>query len=829
MMEFFKKHNITILCLTLIISLSSLAVYNYFHQKDILLQQLNVDTDNIVQSVTSSISKFSAIKDVMNIQDLIKNISLKLDIFEFRYLDKDGIILNSMFTEEIGKKFERPNFDISDKSKLGEFYQDERDMTSVLAISFPVNRDEELISIVDLAVDISEFDYTSEEAKEASIQRMQTDVTNLVNSIASSVLTSLSIIETVDFFDFLNNFLKSTENIVEVAILDKDGKVTVSSNPERTGKDLGKETTQTQRGFMVEQGKDIYRIIDHIDPDKPEGSHLMLLIDATSYVSNVRQMLYTAIATSLFTIIFALTIAYSIYRINLERAKKENACLEAKVKERTKEVGDILDNVGQSILTVSEDLIVNPEYSLTSEEIFEQKPAGISVEKLLYQTEEGETTFKDWANFVFGDDRLIDMDGLIDIADKEITITVGEKNKIIHAEYRPIYEEGSEKVKKIMLVLTDITQQKEMEAQNAKEREEHEQVVKILRDQDSFFSFLNDSKTIIQDAERILEKLMEEEMDHTPLINELFRGMHTIKGTAAVFSIHNVSLLAHDIENTFNDIRQKKEKIEPELTEDLREKIQKLFDNLEGVVTTLGQLVGESFGTGHKVVKVKEEKITSFRKLLEDAKASDSIRKELTQGFRDLLKVPIGRAFRKFPEMAQLTAEKLGKAVHLEVIGGDLEIEKEIEDILSAPMTHIIRNSVDHGIEDPSGRAMMEKPETGSVIVDCKLEENHVVIRIKDDGKGIDPEVIKKLVLKKGFMPEAEVAKLSDQEAIFLIFHPGFSSKEETTDLSGRGVGMDVVRTEVEKCGGTVELESEVMKGTTITLRIPESIQSATG
>ncbi len=337
-MEFFKKHNLTILCLTLIICLSSLAAYNYFHQKEILLQQLNVDTDSIVQSVTSSITKFTAIKDLMNIQDLIKNISLKLDIFEFRYLDKDGIILNSMFIEEIGEKFERPNFDLSDPKNLGRFYQDERDMTNVLAISYPVKGGGQVLGIIDLAVDISEFDYTSEEVKEASVLRMQTDVNNLLNAISSSVLSSLSIFETVDFFDFLNAFIKSTENIVEVALLNKEGQVMVSSNPERAGKELGKEITDIQRGFLVENGRDVYRIIDHIDPKQPEGNHLMLLMDATSYVANVRQMLLTAIAVSLFTIVFALTIAYSIYRINLERAKKENLRLETMVKERTKEL-----------------------------------------------------------------------------------------------------------------------------------------------------------------------------------------------------------------------------------------------------------------------------------------------------------------------------------------------------------------------------------------------------------------------------------------------------------------------------------------------------------
>ncbi|MBI5185375.1 MAG: Hpt domain-containing protein [Nitrospinae bacterium] len=825
-MEFFKKHNITILCLTLIICLSSLATYNYFHQKEILLQQLNVDTDNIVKSVSSSISKFTAIKDLMNIQDLIKNISLKLDIFEFRYMDKDGTILNSMFKEEIGQKFERPNFDITDKKSLGKFYEDERDMTKVLAVSYPVNRGEEIVGIIDLAVDISEFNSASREVRETALRRMETDVTNLVNSVASSVLTSLSIFETVDFLDFLANFVKSTENIVEVALLDKDGKVLVSSNPDRAGKDLGKKLAEPQRGFLTEKGRDAYRIIDLVNPSKSDGIHLMLLMDATSYVSNVRQLLVTAIATSLFTILFALTIAYSIYRINLERAKKENARLESKVRERTKEIGDILDNVGQGILTVSEDLIVNPEYSLISEKIFEKKPAGEPLAGLLYQTGEGVKSFIDWAKLFFDPNKLISVDGIIEIAEKEMKIKAGNKIKTLHVEYRPIYGEDAKTVKKIMAVLTDITSQKEMEAKSAREREEHEQVVKILRDQDSFFSFLEESRKIISEAEAILGELLEKQENHDPLVNQLFRGMHTIKGTAAVFSIRHVSSLAHEIENHFNEIRQRKREVSPELVKELREQLQRLFDGLEGVVATLAQLVGGAFGAGHKVVKIKEEKIHAFQQMLETMDGLREARPLILRSFKELMKVPIGRAFRKFPDMAKTTAEKLGKEVQLEIRGGDLEIEKELEGVLAAPMMHIIRNSVDHGIEDPSDRAMLEKPEKGSVIVECGRENGHIVVRVKDDGKGIDPDEIKKVAVRKGFISEAEVASLSDHEAICLIFHPGFSSKEEATDLSGRGVGMDVVKTEVEKIGGSVELASEVLKGSTITLRLPEHIRT---
>ncbi len=344
-MEFIKKHNIFIFCFFLILCLSSLAFYNYISQKRVLLHQLSIDTENVHKSVSSSINKFSAIKDTLGIQHLLKSISLELDIFEFRYMNKDGVILNSMFAKEIGGKFQRPDFDPLDPKNLGRFYQDIRDMTNVLAIFHPVKRGKELIGIIDLAVDISEFEYSSEEGKSAALLRMRTDVYNLVNAISTSILNSLSVFETVDFSDFLESFLKSSESILEVAILNREGKVEVSTNLDRRGKRLGVEFTISQRGFTAEKGKDIYRIIGHVNPNDPEGSHLMLLIDATLYVANLQKLFFTAVATTLLTILFSLTITYSIYRINLERTKKENIRLEEMVKERTTELSEANENL----------------------------------------------------------------------------------------------------------------------------------------------------------------------------------------------------------------------------------------------------------------------------------------------------------------------------------------------------------------------------------------------------------------------------------------------------------------------------------------------------
>ncbi len=787
---------------------------------------MHVDAKNTVQSVATGVSKFSDVKTMMNIQGLIKNISLNLDIFEFRYLDANGIVLNSMFEEEIGQKFDHPGLDVLNKENLGEFYVDERDMTTVLAVSFPVMDGSKTIGIIDLAIDISEFDFSEDGVKEIAIERMKPDTLNLLNAIAGSISTSSAIFETVDLFDFLNFFAQMAESIVEVAIIDKNGKVEVSNLLDESGKVLPGGKVEVSDGLTTLNGRTVFRSISKINPYDDDSKFLRLVIDAKDYEANSKQLLVAAITTSLLTIIFSLTIAYSIYKINLERAKKENLRLEAKVKERTREIGDIMDNVGQGIITVPENIVVNPEYSMFAESIFKKKPAGVRLSSLLYQDEKKAEEFDEWLEMFFDKNAIITFDDIVDMADSEVETLIDGKTKNLKIEYRPILDEDSQSVRKVMVVLSDITKEKELEAEREKERQEHERVVKILRDQDSFFGFLDDSRDSINNMQNILAQLMAETEGDSELINELFRGVHTIKGNASSFSINDVSCLAHEIESVFNSIREGSVKVTPELVESLRGQLHEIFENMESVVNLMTQLVGESFGAaGHKVVKVKEEKMSALCELLKKIEAPANVRNQLKECVEQMLKAPVGRITRRYPDMVKSIALELGKKVNVKLDVGDIEISGHVEHAIADPLIHILRNAVDHGIEEPQNRTAAGKPEEGTIVIECRETDDSIILAIKDDGGGIDPDKIRMVAQKKGVITESEARALSDDEAIAIIFRPDFSSREEATDLSGRGVGMDVVKTEVEAVGGSIRLESEFMKGTTITLIIPKNLK----
>jgi len=183
--------------------------------------------------------------------------------------------------------------------------------------------------------------------------------------------------------------------------------------------------------------------------------------------------------------------------------------------------------------------------------------------------------------------------------------------------------------------------------------------------------------------------------------------------------------------------------------------------------------------------------------------------------------LPIGKVFNKFPRLVRDLARELGKKVKLIIEGEDTELDKSIIEEIGDPLVHMIRNAVDHGIEPPEERIKKGKPEEGTIWLKAYNEGNMIVIEIKDDGKGMDAEILKQKAIEKGLITPQEAENMSDKEAFMLIFKPGFSTAEKVTNVSGRGVGMDVVKTNIEKLNGIIEIDSVPGKGTTIKLKIP--------
>ena len=194
---------------------------------------------------------------------------------------------------------------------------------------------------------------------------------------------------------------------------------------------------------------------------------------------------------------------------------------------------------------------------------------------------------------------------------------------------------------------------------------------------------------------------------------------------------------------------------------------------------------------------------------------------ELQEGVMQTRMQPIGNAWGKLPRIVRDLSHELDRPIELEMVGAETELDRQVLELIRDPLTHMVRNSADHGIEPPDERERVGKPRTGTIKVSAFHEGGHIIIEIADDGKGLNTARLKEKALEKGIVTETELADMTDAQIHMLIFHAGFSTAEKITSVSGRGVGMDVVRTNIELIGGSIDLHSQEGKGTSVRIKIP--------
>ncbi len=260
-------------------------------------------------------------------------------------------------------------------------------------------------------------------------------------------------------------------------------------------------------------------------------------------------------------------------------------------------------------------------------------------------------------------------------------------------------------------------------------------------------------------------------------------------------------------------------KSKPIVEQTIRVDVQRLDD--------LMNLVGELVLGKNRLVSVAQKAEEKFsgdevvEELGEVANQITLVTTDLQMGVMKTRMVQIGKVFNKFPRVVRDISRELNKEVELIIEGAETELDKSVVEEINDPLVHIVRNAIDHGIEAPEDRVKLGKPSKGKIVLSAYHEGNYIVIEAADDGKGMDPEKLKQKALEKGLITETEARQMSKEEAFALIFKPGFSTAEKVTNISGRGVGMDVVKTNVEKLNGIIEIKSELGKGTKVILKIP--------
>lgn len=368
----------------------------------------------------------------------------------------------------------------------------------------------------------------------------------------------------------------------------------------------------------------------------------------------------------------------------------------------------------------------------------------------------------------------------------------------------------------------------------------------------------------LEHVETINETLLklEEEPAKREYLDLIFRSAHTVKGMSATMGYDDTRELCKNIENIFDNIRKGEDKLTPNLASalfkcidllremvadskkkaDLKPYLQMLehpdkiqattnestsntksptirvkMSDLDSLVNTVGELVISKMRLEQTLTKGSDDAHQVMMEL-------DRLVTDLQYQSMKLRLVPIDQIFSRFTRLVRDTSNALGKDVHLVMDGSGIELDRTVLDAITDPLLHILRNSVDHGIETPQERQAAGKPANGTIRLTAYGVGDQVAIKIEDDGRGINLDRLRAKAVEKGLVSSDDVEKMSDDEAIDLLGTPGLSTAKEVTDVSGRGVGMDVVITQVEEVGGNVKITTQQGKGTTILLTIPLSV-----
>lgn len=239
------------------------------------------------------------------------------------------------------------------------------------------------------------------------------------------------------------------------------------------------------------------------------------------------------------------------------------------------------------------------------------------------------------------------------------------------------------------------------------------------------------------------------------------------------------------------------------------------IEKLDSLLNLVGELVInktrlEQIGLTHRLTD-----------LVETIEQMDRVTTDLQTVVMKVRMVPVGQVFNRFPRMVRDLSKELNKEINLIIQGEDTELDRTVIDEIGDPLVHLLRNSIDHGIEHPDERRAKGKDPVGEVRLIARHEGNNVIIMVEDDGKGINPEVIRRKAVEKGVISQAEAEKLDNNDAVRLVFLPGFSTAEVVTDVSGRGVGMDAVKNKIESLGGMVDVETKIDEGSRFKIKLP--------
>ncbi|MEE9304565.1 MAG: chemotaxis protein CheA [Thiotrichaceae bacterium] len=333
----------------------------------------------------------------------------------------------------------------------------------------------------------------------------------------------------------------------------------------------------------------------------------------------------------------------------------------------------------------------------------------------------------------------------------------------------------------------------------------------------------------VEDENKLQELLNEIKQLSDSNIHGGKRGISTVLDDVAG-SVEQISEQVEDLDGLQDEILEEVVEAEKDKAKDMAtattgRTMRVSEEKVDVFMHYVGDLIeiSESFNLLQKRVDINSD--TQLAAEFKDVNSGfNQLSDKLQKSLLAIRKVPAGNLIQKVPRMVRDLANSLSKEVKVEVTGHDVQIDKSMIEALESPINHLVRNCVDHGIETPEERKKAGKNETGMIRIDITEHGEDVIIKIEDDGAGIDPEKIRKKAIQMGLVTDEQTAQLNDRDVLKFIFFSGFSTAKKVSDVSGRGVGMDVVRTNVESLKGSIDLQSTLGQGSTVTLRLPSSL-----
>lgn len=487
--------------------------------------------------------------------------------------------------------------------------------------------------------------------------------------------------------------------------------------------------------------------------------------------------------------------------------------IETALLDETEKIQSLLDNAGQGFLTFGIDLKVDVEYSEECRKLFNGEIWGSLFPDLVYPNNEEKREFltsllTDYFTETDPDRVCLFMS----LLPSEVFIN----GKYIKVEYKPIVTPDNEREKRLLIVLTDVTEKHELLDQVEEEKNRLKMLVRAVTHYDELIDAVRGYESFCQSR---VQRILEGEDTSDARIGELFRAIHTFKGTFSQLEMKNAVDKLHNLESRISEIRSKS----ANAIDDLKKVIADsrigswLDDDLRIVTGTLGH----EFLNRKETLRVEPSQVVELEKQMISI-LSPAEMKLLLPKLRRMRCKSLKRMLSPFPEYLERLASAFGKSIYpLEIEGDDITVDPERYQQFVKTLVHVFRNIMDHGLENVDDRIEAGKDEQAKVRCCINSEDEHLVIEISDDGRGIDAQRLRKHAVRLGICDQATADSIPDSEIVTLIFDDSFSTAQSLTAMSGRGIGMSAVKRELDKLGGSVEIETEIGKGTRQIYRIP--------